>query len=532
MNNKTAPLVIIIVTILVITAVVWLILWQSIKPTNQNQNVNQINTNQSDQGIVYFELDKEFWMKKGQIGQLRSENLEIELMGITYSPCPKGAMCEVSGLGANIEVNKGTESKELSLVLSETVTVFRFEINLFQVQQDKVSFIVKKTQKLTLSTNKIVYQKGEEVKITIDNNSSDDVVIKYPYYEIRSAGSTDEKDKIQIVRCPCGALCKTMAPYLTLKKGEKLEYTWNQANQRCEGDNQINEQVPVGSYRAISYLKNDKEWQDFIYADFTIREKSAEVTIATDKTLYQKGEEVKITVTNNLSQKIGFEPSFSPAFGSAKIYQKDSHGEWQIIYNNMQEPDVAPPSEARDWSIILNPEEQHSFAWDQKAIVQGPGSQRIQVSQGIYRVQLYWSTPKTYKTLENGNVYSNEFTIKEQITCGGFGGIKCPDGYYCYIEKQLVADASGVCRSKEEKACQTDADCVLTQASCCPCSKGGTTTCLNKNFKDVFTDSLKCAQKDMECPTFYLCDNQPTTCVCQNNQCEGIRPSAATNVNK
>lgn len=522
MNNKTAPLVIIIVTILVIIAVLWLVLWQSVRPINQN--TNQANSNQTVEGTINFELDKEFWMKKDQTGRLRAEDLGIKLTGITYSPCPEGVMCVWSGLGANIEVNKGTESKELSLVLSGTVTVFRFEINLFQVQQDKVSFIVKKTQQLTVSTNKIIYQKGEEVKITIDNNSSDDVVIRSPYYEIRSAGSKDEKNKIQIVRCPCGMVCEALAPFLTLKKGEKLEYTWNQANQRCEGDNQINEQVAVGSYRVDSYLENDKEWQDFIYADFTIREKSAEVTITTDKTEYQKGEKVIVTIANNLSDSIWY--TLDCGEEPFDVYYANI-GQWQQVHSYTK-----TLCEVKRWLRELKPQTPFEYNYGQL-------TSQLFEKAGKYKIQFRYTTTKP-ADIDNQDDWtlaeSNEFTIKEQVVCGGFGGIKCPEGYYCYIEpeNQIVADAMGVCKPKDKNSCQTDANCVLIQMSCCPCSSGGTVACVNKEFKDELK-AKDCDKKDIMCPTVLptvdLCDIQPSQCVCYNGQCEGISVSPA-NVNK
>ena len=59
--------------------------------------------------------------------------------------------------------------------------------------------------------------------------------------------------------------------------------------------------------------------------------------------------------------------------------------------------------------------------------------------------------------------------------------------------------------------CVVDADCVKTNAGCCPCSMGGTSTAINVNCLDAWNDLMDCPP-DLMCPAVYNCDNSTPAC--------------------
>lgn len=65
--------------------------------------------------------------------------------------------------------------------------------------------------------------------------------------------------------------------------------------------------------------------------------------------------------------------------------------------------------------------------------------------------------------------------------------------------------------------CESDADCVKVQTTCCPCSMGGKEECANK----AHSDSLKPrnCRKDIACVALYACSIGE--CKCVKNKCVG-----------
>lgn len=58
--------------------------------------------------------------------------------------------------------------------------------------------------------------------------------------------------KVELVRCPCGYACIPVSETI-LKNGDKLENTWNQTSQGCNGDTLVENRVSLGTYRVVIY---------------------------------------------------------------------------------------------------------------------------------------------------------------------------------------------------------------------------------------------------------------------------------------
>jgi len=66
--------------------------------------------------------------------------------------------------------------------------------------------------------------------------------------------------------------------------------------------------------------------------------------------------------------------------------------------------------------------------------------------------------------------------------------------------------------------CTVDEDCAKVKAGCCPCSAGGKSTAINKNYLDEWETALDCDPNTM-CPMVYLCDGLALP-ECVDGQCE------------
>ena len=141
----------------------------------------------------------------------------------------------------------------------------------------------KLVEEVIITTDKTEYEIGEEVKITIENNSDKEQKIGYPDYFIERF-KNDNWVEVRQVRCPCGALCD-MVGYSFIKPKDKLEFEWDQQESWCSsgsGDwslsEEISNQVQSGKYRIRSIkvdLNNADDKQTIYSNESTIKEKSA-----------------------------------------------------------------------------------------------------------------------------------------------------------------------------------------------------------------------------------------------------------------
>ena len=165
----------------------------------------------------------------------------------------------------------------------------------------------------------------------------------------------------------------------------------------------------------------------------------------------------------------------------------------------------------------------------------------------------YLSPPENWSI-----VYSNEFTIKEKSAldarcgekvkkdeiCSASFGIgyefnletkKCIQKGVsgCSVESpfKTLEECQEVCEENREVIfldknelvkCNNNNDCVLVNSGCCGCSMGGGMTCINKKYLENWSQKLKLDCKDnVACLAVYLCGSNPTGCECVNNVCQG-----------
>ena len=135
---------------------------------------------------------------------------------------------------------------------------------------------------VSITTNRMEYETGETVKITIENNSDEEQkMINSPAYFIERFEKNSWIEIEQVV-CPCGAYCD-MLGWTFIKSKDKLEYEWNQQESWCSdgftpSSKEISNQVQSGKYRikSIKIGFPDPENYETIYSnEFTIKEKSA-----------------------------------------------------------------------------------------------------------------------------------------------------------------------------------------------------------------------------------------------------------------
>lgn len=206
------------------------------------------------------------------------------------------------------------------------------------------------------------------------------------------------------------------------------------------------------------------------------------VTITTDKVEYQAGETINIVIANNQPEVV-----YTEFAGGWDIYRfKDNN--WDKLELScgckptcidekikFLEPCPLPVPPLYKYQEFKSPQE---TTWDQNYCLTETkkcgeedyivGNLKV-ADPGEYKVEFcYWDKKEVDLSQPPGTALENtkkciekEFTIKGELTCRGFGGIKCPDGYYCYFkpEDQVVADAEGICKSitdiKTQEECET-----------------------------------------------------------------------------
>ena len=95
-----------------------------------------------EQDIISVNLCEKFWLIENQTASVESEDLQLKLTKIIYSPCPEGVMCIWSGLGAEFEVSK--YNKTMLSIESHYKEFFGFKIDMMEVTQTYVGFKISK----------------------------------------------------------------------------------------------------------------------------------------------------------------------------------------------------------------------------------------------------------------------------------------------------------------------------------------------------------------------------------------------------
>ena len=242
-------------------------------------------------------------------------------------------------------------------------------------------------EEVSLITDKIKYQTGEEVKLTVGNNLKEEI-----FFGILSLEEYQNNSWNQIVKdiyCECNAECKKLG--FSIKASYSNNYSWNQKIGLCN-DLTFGKKLRF----KIELWNNPSDMRERIYFsnEFTIGE-IQEVSLTTDKIKYQTGEEVKLMIGNNLEEAIEF---------YAVAVEKLNNNEWeQIIF------DIEGFGFGDKMQTIINSKNDKSFLWDQKDSI------GIQVDDGEYRFQIgVWDNNWDGNGIPPmSDYYSNEFTIGE-----------------------------------------------------------------------------------------------------------------------
>ncbi len=164
---------------------------------------------------------------------------------------------------------------------------------------------IKEVKEVVIATDKMEYEIGEEVKITIENNSNEQKM-SYPSYVIEMF-ENNIWTHIKQIRRPCVMVYEEIG-FITIKSGDKLEYEWNQEETECSepvdqfSSKMISNQVSAGKYRVSSRIFGSRLLDgNIIYSnEFIIKEKSV-----VDARCVEKSQ--LLSDCQTFSRKIGYE---------------------------------------------------------------------------------------------------------------------------------------------------------------------------------------------------------------------------------
>lgn len=108
----------------------------------------------SGRAIKNVELDEEFKLRENQTAVLNGEDFEIKLIDIIYSPCPDGAECFWSGLGANLmagDTRGNGDGVVFMLLQGQKEVVLGFEIENIAVHPEYAVLRVREGASVTES---------------------------------------------------------------------------------------------------------------------------------------------------------------------------------------------------------------------------------------------------------------------------------------------------------------------------------------------------------------------------------------------
>jgi len=280
-----------------------------------------------------------------------------------------------------------------------------------------------------VTLDKAHYFRGEQVKITLTNNTDDSIysVIQSltPAFGIQSfefEKSPNVWEKVPL-RCEWPDCDTDFDVPAEIKAGKAVEFSWEPRVFKGIQDGLRYASPEPGNYRlTLSYQLrqgNDSEkWIQhtvrsskftFGNADLSVQENLVELTI--DKDEYAQGEEVKVVFKNNLNYLValnglGFD-----------LQKKDEAGEWKGIPLHCSWPECDIDHDVPQ----LEPGQIEEAVWGQQVYVgmgkkgeENSGMQYVSADRGVYR--LVW-TYQVRKDADSKNwkwvqVYSKEFSIE------------------------------------------------------------------------------------------------------------------------
>ena len=177
-----------------------------------------------------------------------------------------------------------------------------------------VENLIRTKERVTLSTDKTEYTKGETIKIILRNNL-DKSIWYLNGHELCSDRNKGYKiyqflaEKWVDVTPPadCSAVEGAGLPiFKELSPNDSVVFTWDsKIFDKVKGSTE----APPGKYKFLMFYKEDEKAEELkeVYSnEFTISAGREEVTITTDKTEYEQGEMVKIIIKNNLNNPIKY----------------------------------------------------------------------------------------------------------------------------------------------------------------------------------------------------------------------------------
>jgi len=110
------------------------------------ENFESYKAKLEGKSTIAVNLNKEFTLVKNQTAFIPNEDFRLRLTKITYSPCPKSAVCIWSGLGADFEASKGDKMQKASLAIESNTNniFFGYEIKIKSVKRANVAFEITK----------------------------------------------------------------------------------------------------------------------------------------------------------------------------------------------------------------------------------------------------------------------------------------------------------------------------------------------------------------------------------------------------
>ncbi len=356
-------------------------------------------------------------------------------------------------------------------------------------------------EEVSITTDKMEYEQGEMVEITIENNSEKEQGMSYPPYIIERF-KNNSWIPIKQIWLSCGMFYEEIE-FITIKSKDKLKYEWDQQESWCGSIDllwgEFSNQVQSGKYRikSIKIGFPDPENYETIYSnEFTIKEKSALDARCSEKIVgigpckrSAMGYEFNPNLEKCVEKKVGgcsFEIPFGSLGECQEVCEKNNcAGAGELINypsgTNKNLPDVCCEGlkALAGFSINENGECEH--------LKGGPHLTCMPCGNGIC------------ETINNFE--ENECNCLED----------------CEKNVNVVLP-----NNNELIRCGNDNDCVLVDNDWCDCSMGGSMNCINKKYLEDWNQKLKLDPKDsINCPAVYLCDYNFTGCECVNNACQG-----------
>ena len=235
-----------------------------------------------------------------------------------------------------------------------------------------------KIGEVVITTDKMEYEQGEEVKIIIENNSDQEQKISSPPYVVEKF-ENDNWVEVKQVWCPCNGFCYDAFGPLSIKSKDKLEHKWNQQESWCSdrsmpSSKEISNQVQLGRYRIKSIKINldDKDNKQTIYSnEFTIKEKSAFDARCGEKVEFDNFSCPLSRIIN------GYE--FDTTLNKCKEVEVYGGCDFKTPFESLEECREVCENEldTSDWQIYRNEEFGFEFKYPEECFLKEPFDKRI-----------------------------------------------------------------------------------------------------------------------------------------------------------